>query len=101
MRLRVRQIGFEFVERMVDRAALAPPADTIAVALKRIPFVLPSVVTTATDRCEHEVDSLSKKAAAEEQVRHGRSKAERQLEDARQDKQQRELDAKRRLHEDE
>lgn len=60
MRLRVRQIGFEFVERTLDRATLPPPADTVSVALKRIPFVLPSVVTTATDRCDHEVDSLAR-----------------------------------------
>ena len=45
--------------------------------------------------------TAARKTAAENRVGHGRSKAERQLEQTRQDKAQRELDAKRRLHEDE
>ena len=45
--------------------------------------------------------TAAKKTAAENRVRHGRSKAERQLGQATSDKAKRELDARRRLHEDE
>ena len=45
--------------------------------------------------------TAARKTAAENRVRHGRTKAERELVESREDKAQRELDAKRRLHEDE
>jgi len=45
--------------------------------------------------------TAAKKTAAENRVRHGRTKAEHELSAAREDKARRELDAKRRLHEDE
>jgi hypothetical protein len=45
--------------------------------------------------------TAAKKTAAENRVRHGRTKAAKQLDQALGDKAQRELDAKRRLHEDE
>ena len=45
--------------------------------------------------------TAAKKSAAENRVRHGRSNADLKLEQTRQDKARRELDAKRRLHEDE
>ena len=45
--------------------------------------------------------TAAKKTAVENRVRHGRTKAERQLDETREEKAQRELDAKRRLHEDE
>ncbi|MDQ3950798.1 MAG: carboxypeptidase-like regulatory domain-containing protein, partial [Gemmatimonadota bacterium] len=60
LRLRVRQLGFQMVERTVNRADGSPTADTITFALKRVPFVLPSVVTTGTDRCDEDVDSLAR-----------------------------------------
>jgi hypothetical protein len=61
VRIRVRQLGFQMAERTVNRADGSPTGDTVTFALKRIPFVLPSVVTTATDRCDEEVDSLAKR----------------------------------------
>ncbi len=61
LRLRVRQLGFQMVERTANRSDGVPTSDTIAFALKRVPFVLPGVVTTATDRCDEEVDSLAKR----------------------------------------
>jgi Domain of unknown function (DUF4169) len=45
--------------------------------------------------------AAGKKTAAENRVRHGRTKAERSVAKALDEKDQRELDAKRRLHEDE
>jgi hypothetical protein len=61
LRLRVRQLGFQMVERTVTRADGSPTVDTITFVLKPIPFVLPSVVTTATDRCDEDVDSLARR----------------------------------------
>ena len=45
--------------------------------------------------------ATAKKTAAENRVRSGRTKAAKTLEQTRDDKARRELDAKRRLHEDE
>jgi hypothetical protein len=59
VRLRVRQLGFQRIERTVGRASLTAQ-DTVTIALKRIPFILPGVITTATDRCDEEVDSVGR-----------------------------------------
>jgi hypothetical protein len=44
LRLRVRQLGFQFVDRTLVRDANASPAsDTITVALRRVAYALPQV----------------------------------------------------------
>jgi hypothetical protein len=78
LRLRVRQLGFRMVERTLNRAGGVPTSDTIAFVLERVPFVLPNVVTTATDRCDEEVDSLAKRLSvpALEHLRFGAERYE-------------------------
>jgi hypothetical protein len=50
--IRVRQLGFAFVERTLARDAAATPArDTVVVAMRRAAFALPQVTTVATVRC--------------------------------------------------
>jgi hypothetical protein len=53
-------LGFRLVERTIERRVGLPAPDTITVALERVPFVLAASVTTATDRCHTEPDSVSK-----------------------------------------
>ena len=54
MRLRVRQLGYRFVERVVTLSAGL--ADTTLVPLDRLPLVLPEQRTTAVNRCDMPVD---------------------------------------------
>lgn len=55
--VRVRQLGYRFVER-VFRAA-DPGADTVTFALDRVPFVLPEQRAVAIDRCDMQTDSAT------------------------------------------
>jgi hypothetical protein len=50
--LRVRQLGFAFVDRTVDRASLrSDGSDTLVVALTRVAFDLPTVAITEARGC--------------------------------------------------
>lgn len=49
--LRIRQLGHAFVDRAVRRADLTRAADTVVVQLRRIPFALPVLTTTADRDC--------------------------------------------------
>ena len=70
VQLRVRQIGYQFVERSLTRAADAA-ADTATVALHRVTYVLPQVFSNT--RCGSDTDPASKLLAASvlEQLRAG------------------------------
>jgi hypothetical protein len=50
MRLRVRQVGFRFVERVVD--ARSAPTDTVTVTLQRVAFALDTVHTDVATHCD-------------------------------------------------
>ena len=61
LRLRVRQIGFQFVERAFTRAADATaPVDSVTVALDRVAYTLPEVVTTDAGRCATDAEPAAK-----------------------------------------
>src|SRR5262245_12997419 len=60
LRLRVRQLGFTPVERTVERTASGDAADTLTIALTRIAYALPEVVTREASRCDNDADSLAK-----------------------------------------
>ena len=49
LRVRVRQIGYRTAEQMIAQSATA--GDTVTVALRRVAFRLPSVLTTAEATC--------------------------------------------------
>jgi len=78
LRLRVRQLGFQPVERTVERTAIDEAADTLTIALTRIAYALPEVVTREARRCENEADSLAKARSlpALEQLRLGAERYE-------------------------
>lgn len=74
LRLRVRQLGFQFVDRALVRASVGPSAvDSVTVTLTRVAYTLPRVATRATLRCDTETDTVTKllAAAALEQLRMG------------------------------
>ncbi len=54
LRLRVRQLGYRFVERTL--ALRGASVDTTLVLLQRVPFALPEQRTIAVNRCEMDVD---------------------------------------------
>jgi hypothetical protein len=56
--LRVRQIGFKFVERGIVRPNAAADDDTVTFALERVAFVLPAVLTRASTNCAPINDSI-------------------------------------------
>ena len=70
LRLRVRELGFRFEDRTLRRADSG--GDTATFALKRVAYVLPSVVSTAKG-CVSETDSVSRELsiAALEELRQG------------------------------
>lgn len=57
VRVRVRQLGYRFVERTLPVSAAA--ADTATFALERAPFVLPVQRATAIDRCDMRTDAAT------------------------------------------
>ena len=73
LHLRVRQLGFTLVERTLDRRPDAGEIDTLTIALDRVAFALPEVVTREAMRCEANADSLSRTRSipALEQLRLG------------------------------
>ena len=77
--LRMRQIGFKFVERIVERRPNDRSADTLTVALARVVFALPEVVTRESSHCGSAgSDSLAKilSVPALEQLRLGAERYE-------------------------
>lgn len=77
--LRVRQLGYQFVEREVERrSGPADGADTVTFALQRLAVALPSMVTQAAGTCGTVSDSLSVILAAPalEQLRLGADRYE-------------------------
>jgi len=60
LRIRVRQIGFRYVDRTVHRGT-SPTAteDTVTVVLSSATFALPQVVTEADVRCDEKLDSAT------------------------------------------
>ena len=84
LRLRVRQVGFQPVERALDRPSPQPSdsaaagAAPVVVALTRVAFVLPNAFTRADARCGERVDSTSAllTAAVLEQLRMGAERYE-------------------------
>jgi hypothetical protein len=61
LRLRVRQLGYRFVERELRASGAA--ADTVTVALERVAFVLPELRAEARHQCEALLDSASRQLA--------------------------------------
>jgi hypothetical protein len=65
LRLRVRQLGFQFQDRDLTRAADATAAiDTATFTLSRVAYTLPSVATRAPAKCAADGDAASKALAA-------------------------------------
>jgi hypothetical protein len=65
LRLRVRQLGFQFEEREVSRPIEASTAvDTATFALSRVAYVLPDVATRATAHCAAGGDPAARLLAA-------------------------------------
>jgi hypothetical protein len=60
LRLRARQLGFKPVERTLERNLDDSTADTLRIALERVAFELPQVVTREARRCGDTSDSLAK-----------------------------------------
>jgi hypothetical protein len=61
LRLRVRQLGFQFVERTFTRAPDDTAAvDSATVALDRVAYTLPEVVTTEAGRCSSDAEPAAK-----------------------------------------
>jgi hypothetical protein len=53
LRIRVRQLGYQFVDRELIRFAPdGTPLDTLTIALRRVAYALPNVRTEATRQCE-------------------------------------------------
>jgi len=77
LHLRIRQLGFRPVDRTVDQAMDSTSADTLRVALERVAFALPQVVTREQRRCESS-DSVggSRAVPALEQLRLGAERYE-------------------------
>jgi len=60
LRLRVRQLGFQFVDQDVKRSASqAAAGDTVVVTLGRVAYTLPEV-TTRENGCSPDADSVTK-----------------------------------------
>ena len=73
------ELGFKFVDRTAERAPNAEAADTLTVALERVVFELPQVVTREPSQCGGEdADSLAKMLSvrALEQLRLGAERYE-------------------------
>ena len=60
LRLRVRQLGFQFMERELTQPSTDAALDTATFALSRVAYVLPDVATRATSACATEGDSVAK-----------------------------------------
>ena len=78
LHLRVRQLGFKFVEHTFQRSPDSAAADTVTIVLQRVAYALPEVVTREAPRCEQDTDSLAKQASvfALEQLRLGAERFE-------------------------
>ena len=64
LRLRVRQLGFQFVERDLTRSStdgLSP--DTVTIPLARVAYVLPDVTTRVSTQCQTSDDATEKALA--------------------------------------
>jgi hypothetical protein len=58
--VRIRQIGFRYVDRTLHRSASATASvDTVTIVLAPATFALPQVVTQADVRCEEKLDSAA------------------------------------------
>lgn len=77
LRLRVRELGYRFEERTIRRDART--GDTATFALRRIAYVLPSVVSTAPGGCISDADPVAKELsiAVLEQLRQGAERYQR------------------------
>ena len=65
LRLRVRQLGFQFEDReLVRPAAPETVLDTATFALSRVAYMLPDVATRATTHCATDADPATKALAA-------------------------------------
>jgi hypothetical protein len=51
LRLRIRQLGYKPAERSLEKLGNGPADDSLTVALERVVFALPEVVTSETRRC--------------------------------------------------
>jgi hypothetical protein len=60
-RLRVRQLGYRFVER--ELRASGAPVDTVTIALDRVAFVLPELRAEVRHQCDALPDSASRQLA--------------------------------------
>ncbi len=71
--LRVRQIGFQFIDREIPASA-----DTATFELKRIAYALPAVQTTTTNACQTETNPVAALLSASvlEQLRAGAERYE-------------------------
>ena len=79
LRLRIRQLGFKFVDRTVEHGPNDQPPDSLIVVLERVVFALPEVVTREPSQCGGEdADSLAKMLSipALEQLRLGAERYE-------------------------
>jgi hypothetical protein len=79
LRLRVRQLGFQFVERTLTRAQDAMgDVDTVTVALDRVAYTLPELVTRDAARCSTDAEPEAKmlSVAVLEQLRAGAERYE-------------------------
>ena len=72
LHLRIRQLGFKPVDRVVDADSGSSRRDSLTVVLDRVAFALPPIVTREAQRCE-EIDSAASFRAvpALEQLRLG------------------------------
>jgi hypothetical protein len=52
LHLRIRQLGFKPVERIVDQSSDSSSGDSLRIVLERVAFALPQVVTREARRCE-------------------------------------------------
>jgi len=62
LRLRIRQLGFQYIDREVRRTDAT--ADTLTVALVRVAYVLPDVNTRVTSQCDAPSDSAARLLSA-------------------------------------
>lgn len=64
IRLRVRELGFQFTDRELARSAPdGSVLDTVTIALTRVAYILPNVTTSATSQCASDADSATKAMA--------------------------------------
>jgi hypothetical protein len=78
LRLRVRQLGFKPVDRVIDEHRDSFSTDTVTVLLERVVFALPPIVSRETQRCDATDSAATFRAfPALEQLRLGAERYER------------------------